>query len=213
MSNEFGLDCCPYRESICSKCPGDSEGEELWIPMKGFKAIPEGLFCIDWEVIIHIEKITEGTHQSNTDSADKIDNAMAKYLKSPKGKVAQRKHLDSEKGQATVKRYEDSEKFKLAVQKYRNSEKGILREKEVAAAKKLERHLVKWITKHPGEDISIFYKDVCFCQKYVTIEEAQNICQCDCESPILIENQECEHGKCFGSICKICSRFKTIGVK
>lgn len=121
---------CPYR-TLC-ECPGDDPEHGEWEPSLGFKRIPEGILCLDWDKVIPLEVMSqvkeaepEGRHLADAvAAADKIDEARRKWNKSPKRRAAQRRYKDTPSGLATRERFTGSEKFKLSAQKYYYSEKG-----------------------------------------------------------------------------------------
>ena len=154
---------CPYRE-VCAKCPGDTDGEDPWIPIKGFKQELHGIFCIDWDKLIGLDDLvaimqSEGRNTSDlTNDLDKF-NAWNSWRTSPERKEAQKAYEASDKGKATWLRYQNSPKFKMALQRYHYSEKGQkqyhARQERIRVVKDAE----KWMEAHPGKTMEDFFKE------------------------------------------------------
>ncbi len=50
-----------------------------------------------------------------------------------------------------------------------------------------------------------------FCEKYDTLEEAQEACQCSCaESEIGNTYYHCNYGNCCGYHCEKCGKFEVV---
>jgi len=52
-----------------------------------------------------------------------------------------------------------------------------------------------------------------YCERYETLEEAQEACQCQCEEAQ--EHQDttyyhCPYGDCCGYHCSVCGKFETV---
>ena len=145
---------CPYRE-LC-QCPGYEKGEEDWIPIDGFILTKEGILCIDWNLLLPLEKIaflrtTEGRHIADAiTSADKLDAAMRKYNRSPKRRAAQIRYEQKDKGKETARKFRETEKFRLSQQKYYYSQKGQAAHIKRRGIVRDFREADKWLKDNPG---------------------------------------------------------------
>jgi len=156
---------CPYR-TLC-QCPGDDPERGEWEPSLGFKRVPEGIFCLDWDKVITLEVMSqvktvesEGKHLANAvEAADKIDEARRKWNRSPKRRSVQKRYENTPGGQAARKKFAVSEKFKLSAQKYYYSQKG----KEAHQKRKTViqdfRVATKWIADNPGKTFDDYLKE------------------------------------------------------
>ena len=157
---------CPYRH-LC-KCKGDDPERGEWEPSLGFKRVPEGVLCLDWNVVIPFESVSqlkdaepEGRHVVDAiEAADRIDATQKRYSRGEKNKAAQRRYRGSPRGRAAQQKFTLTEKFKLAYQKYYYSDKG-------QAAHLARRELVKdfrvaarWLRDNPGKTFEDFLKEV-----------------------------------------------------
>lgn len=157
---------CPYR-SICPHCPGDDLDRGEWESSLGHKRVPEGILCLDWDVIIPHEVTPklkdaepEGRHVADAvEAADKIDEAQKKYNRSSKFKSALRRYRDTPKGQAAQKRAAQSEKHKLAYQKYYFSDKGQKTHLSRRQLVKDFRTVARWLKANPGKTFEDYLKE------------------------------------------------------
>ena len=110
---------CPYRKVCEYTCPGDSE-DGNWQPMVGFILREEGIFCVDWDVLIPQERLNQlsvlGTRE---DLGLDLGKKYPEYKRR-----AQKKYQQGEKYKATVARCEATGKPSIARQRYYYSEKG-----------------------------------------------------------------------------------------
>jgi len=153
---------CPYSSSSNCICPsGDSE----WIPLKGFKRVPEGILCLDWGVTIPLSEIKltfepEGRHTADAaTSADKLDVAQRKYNKSPKKKERQREYEERTNREAWY-RYTQTEKYRLALLRYRLTKKGKAAYQKRQELVKNFRIAQRWLKEHPGKTYKDFLEEV-----------------------------------------------------
>ena len=156
---------CPYR-TLC-QCPGDDPERGEWEPSLGFKRIPEGIFCLDWDKIIPLETMSqvktaepEGRHLADAvEAANRIDEARRKWNRSPKRRVVQKRYKDTPGGQATLERYQDSEKFQLAAQKYYYSTKGQEAHQRRKGILQDFRAASEWLKENPGRTFEDYLKE------------------------------------------------------
>jgi len=96
-------------------------------------------------------KVPEPTPEN--DELASVDEAKARYFRSPKGKEALKKYFESDKGKEAQERYRESTKGKLALRRYYHSPKGqeahIRRKGKVNRFKDIE----KWLKVNPGKTI------------------------------------------------------------
>ena len=156
---------CPYRP-LC-QCPGDDPERGEWEPSLGFKRVPEGIFCLDWDKVITLETMSkvktaepEGRHIADaTSAADKIDEARKKWNRSPKRRAAQRRYRDTTEGQATADKFSNSEKFKLSAQKYYYSSKGQEAHQKRRSIVSDFRAAAAWLKDNPGKTFEDYLKE------------------------------------------------------
>lgn len=141
---------CPYRKVCEFACPGDEDGEELWVPMAGFMLQEDGVYCIDWEVLIPSEK-------AKTVVVEMRDpNTVNKSRESQR--AAQKKYFKTEKGRAARKRHAETGKPAIANQKYYYSTKGELGRLRRRAEEELFKAYKIWMKKpeNAGKSIDDF---------------------------------------------------------
>ena len=151
-------DHCPYLK-VCreQKCGGLGDPE-------GFTKSAEGIVCHKWGASITMEDIEsiltlpEGRHHAGLDSADKIDQAHDRYLKTEKGKDALKKFRASDKGKAVRDRHAKTDNAKLTKQRYYYSDKGKEAHLSSAERMKIARRAEKWLKANPGQTIEDYFK-------------------------------------------------------
>jgi hypothetical protein len=152
-------DKCPYQK-ICKAQKCGKEGIS-----GGFSRVDLILTCHNWDVSINIDDILEsvnlpeGRHLSGVDAADKMDSALRKYLRSPKGKEAYKRYRESTKGQEARARHESTEKARLTKTKYYYSDKGQAAFQSRLEREKELRKIEKWLKENPGKTTEDYFKE------------------------------------------------------
>lgn len=153
------LEKCPYYRICPEKKCGD-EGLS-----GGFTRRELLVTCVNWQVTLSLDEILElanlpeGRHYAGVDSADKIDSAHDKYLRSPKGKKALERYRLSDKGIRARARHAGTVKDKLTKAKYYYSDKGQQAAKSRLDRQKEVRLMDKWMQENPGKTISDYFKE------------------------------------------------------
>ena len=127
--------------------------------MEGFRSTPDGVLCIDWDVVVPYQSVltTEGRHLSGPDAADKIEEAYRKYITSPKGREARRRYREG-KGRLVDEAYQKSEKGRLTAQKYRFSDKGQAVFQDFKDRGRTFRQARKWLLNNPDKAFEDYLK-------------------------------------------------------
>lgn len=160
------MSSCPYRK-LCPHCPGDDLERGEWESSLGFQEVPEGILCLDWDIVIPQEKAVslkklspEPKHiVDSVEAANKLDASQRKYNKTPKLRAAQKRYKETPKGKAAQQKYTQSEKFKLACQKYYCSDKGQVSYLGRRQLVKDFRGLARWLKNNPGKTFDDWSKE------------------------------------------------------